>query len=146
MPCDGVRWPKVASRVHLSAECRPLCLYGTPVHCLPEGETALPPADLSAKVSGLADGEAFPPAGTLPASASDSVQTQQPCSLKGSLSSDNIYAGFQSEGLGAHSGLGQGTRRALHLLSLAHTHVLHPPLTLGHVQTSHTPQHAANVR
>ncbi|XP_072569235.1 serine/threonine-protein kinase WNK2-like isoform X1 [Paramormyrops kingsleyae] len=71
-------------------------------------ETALPPADLSAKVSGLADGEAFPAAGTLPASASESVQTQQPCSLKGSLSSDNIYAGFQSEGLGAHSGLGQG--------------------------------------
>ncbi|XP_048874096.1 serine/threonine-protein kinase WNK2-like isoform X13 [Brienomyrus brachyistius] len=71
-------------------------------------ETALPPADLSAKVSGLADGEAFSPTGTLPASASDSVQTQQPCSLKGSLSSDNIYAGFQSEGLEAHSGLGQG--------------------------------------
>uniref|UniRef100_A0A3B3SPS3 Uncharacterized protein n=1 Tax=Paramormyrops kingsleyae TaxID=1676925 RepID=A0A3B3SPS3_9TELE len=109
MRCDGVRWPTVGSRVHLSAECRPLCLYGTPVHCLPEGETALPPADLSAKVSGLADGEAFPAAGTLPASASESVQTQQPCSLKGSLSSDNIYAGFQSEGLGAHSGLGQGS-------------------------------------
>ncbi|XP_069045568.1 serine/threonine-protein kinase WNK2 isoform X3 [Lepisosteus oculatus] len=36
------------------------------------------------------------------------VQTQQPCSVKGSLSSDNIYCGFLSEGTGPHSGLGQG--------------------------------------
>ncbi|XP_043934075.1 serine/threonine-protein kinase WNK2 isoform X9 [Protopterus annectens] len=35
----------------------------------------------------------------------DAVQTQQPCSLKGSLSSDNIYIG---EGSNMNDGLGQG--------------------------------------
>lgn len=33
----------------------------------------------------------------LPSSASEPVQTQQPCSLKGSLSSDNIYAGLHGD-------------------------------------------------
>ncbi|KAM3621135.1 uncharacterized protein V6R79_006483 [Siganus canaliculatus] len=38
----------------------------------------------------------------LPSSTSEPVQTQQPCSLKGSLSSDNIYAGLHGEGTGTH--------------------------------------------
>ncbi|XP_060925191.1 serine/threonine-protein kinase WNK2 [Limanda limanda] len=34
----------------------------------------------------------------IPSSTSEPVQTQQPCSLKGSLSSDNIYAGLHGDG------------------------------------------------
>uniref|UniRef100_A0A3B5K4S1 Uncharacterized protein n=1 Tax=Takifugu rubripes TaxID=31033 RepID=A0A3B5K4S1_TAKRU len=37
----------------------------------------------------------------LPSTTSGPVQTQQPCSLKGSLSSDNIYAGLQGDVTGA---------------------------------------------
>ncbi|XP_014342139.1 serine/threonine-protein kinase WNK2 isoform X2 [Latimeria chalumnae] len=37
------------------------------------------------------------------------VQTQQPCSVKGSLSSDDIYSGFFCEGGGAHSDPSQGS-------------------------------------
>lgn len=44
----------------------------------------------------------------LPSSTSQPVQTQQPCSLKGSLSSDNIYAGLRGEGTGTHIPPGQG--------------------------------------
>ncbi|XP_059385768.1 serine/threonine-protein kinase WNK2-like isoform X2 [Carassius carassius] len=51
-----------------------------------------------ARASNLSDGKAYSGAGTLPCSVSVPVQTQQPCSLKGSLSSDNIYYGLQGEG------------------------------------------------
>ncbi|XP_076614664.1 serine/threonine-protein kinase WNK2 isoform X7 [Chaetodon auriga] len=44
----------------------------------------------------------------LPSSTSEPVQTQQPCSLKGSLSSDNIYAGLHGDGSGTHAPPGQG--------------------------------------
>lgn len=44
----------------------------------------------------------------LPSSTSEPVQTQQPCSLKGSLSSDNIYAGLHGDGRGTHAPPGQG--------------------------------------
>ncbi|KAM9362145.1 serine/threonine-protein kinase WNK2 [Symphorus nematophorus] len=44
----------------------------------------------------------------LPSSTSQPVQTQQPCSLKGSLSSDNIYAGLHGDGTGTHAPPGQG--------------------------------------
>ncbi|MBN3325355.1 WNK2 kinase, partial [Atractosteus spatula] len=76
-------------------------------------EPAMNPPASSAKESSLADSTAFSTASTLPSSASvipaaEPVQTQQPCSVKGSLSSDNIYCGFLSEGTGPHSGLGQG--------------------------------------
>ncbi|XP_062271527.1 serine/threonine-protein kinase WNK2 [Scomber scombrus] len=43
----------------------------------------------------------------LPSSTSEPVQTQ-PCSLKGSLSSDNIYAGLHGEGTGTQAPPGQG--------------------------------------
>nr|XP_015203703.1 PREDICTED: serine/threonine-protein kinase WNK2 isoform X8 [Lepisosteus oculatus] len=76
-------------------------------------EPAMNPPASSAKESSLADSTVFSTASTLPPSASvipaaEPVQTQQPCSVKGSLSSDNIYCGFLSEGTGPHSGLGQG--------------------------------------
>ncbi|XP_016123674.1 serine/threonine-protein kinase WNK2 [Sinocyclocheilus grahami] len=48
------------------------------------------------------------PARTLPCSVSVPVQTQQPCSLQGSLSSDNIYSGLQGEGPVPRSQPGQG--------------------------------------
>ncbi|XP_038553056.1 serine/threonine-protein kinase WNK2 isoform X7 [Micropterus salmoides] len=44
----------------------------------------------------------------LPSSTSEPVQTQQPCSLKGSLSSDNIYAGLHRDGTGTQAPPGQG--------------------------------------
>ncbi|XP_036956012.1 serine/threonine-protein kinase WNK2 isoform X6 [Acanthopagrus latus] len=44
----------------------------------------------------------------LPSSTSEPVQTQQPCSLKGSLSSDNIYAGLHGDGRSTHAPPGQG--------------------------------------
>ncbi|XP_038553052.1 serine/threonine-protein kinase WNK2 isoform X3 [Micropterus salmoides] len=45
----------------------------------------------------------------LPSSTSEPVQTQQPCSLKGSLSSDNIYAGLHRDGTGTQAPPGQGS-------------------------------------
>ncbi|KAM9408933.1 serine/threonine-protein kinase WNK2 isoform 2-T2 [Pholidichthys leucotaenia] len=45
----------------------------------------------------------------LPSSASEPVQTQQPCSLKGSLSSDNIYAGLHGDGTSTQAPPGQGS-------------------------------------
>ncbi|XP_042363856.1 serine/threonine-protein kinase WNK2 isoform X6 [Plectropomus leopardus] len=44
----------------------------------------------------------------LPSSTAEPVQTQQPCSLKGSLSSDNIYAGLHGDGTGTRAPPGQG--------------------------------------
>lgn len=44
----------------------------------------------------------------LPSSTTGPVQTQQPCSLKGSLSSDNIYAGLHGDSTGTHAQPGQG--------------------------------------
>lgn len=44
----------------------------------------------------------------LPSSTSGPVQTQQPCSLKGSLSSDDIYAGLRGDSSGTHAYPGQG--------------------------------------
>ncbi|KAM4613173.1 serine/threonine-protein kinase WNK2 [Polymixia lowei] len=44
----------------------------------------------------------------LPSSTSEPVQTQQPCSLRGSLSSDNIYAGLHGEVTGTQAPPGQG--------------------------------------
>ncbi|XP_037625977.1 serine/threonine-protein kinase WNK2 isoform X9 [Sebastes umbrosus] len=44
----------------------------------------------------------------LPSSTTEPVQTQQPCSLKGSFSSDNIYAGLRGDGTGTQAPPGQG--------------------------------------
>uniref|UniRef100_A0A8C1KGA4 non-specific serine/threonine protein kinase n=1 Tax=Cyprinus carpio TaxID=7962 RepID=A0A8C1KGA4_CYPCA len=61
-----------------------------------------------ARASNLSDGKAYSGTGTLPCSVSVPVQTQQPCSLKGSLSSDNIYYGLQGEGPVPRRQPGQG--------------------------------------
>ncbi|XP_069392974.1 serine/threonine-protein kinase WNK2 isoform X2 [Paralichthys olivaceus] len=44
----------------------------------------------------------------IPNSTSEPVQTQQPCSLKGSLSSDNIYAGLHGDGTSTQAPPAQG--------------------------------------
>ncbi|XP_046895204.1 serine/threonine-protein kinase WNK2-like isoform X3 [Hypomesus transpacificus] len=44
-----------------------------------------------------------------PSPAPEPVHTQQPCSLKGSLSSDNIYAALHGDGMTTNTGPGQGS-------------------------------------
>ncbi|KAM6980759.1 serine/threonine-protein kinase WNK2 [Aplochiton taeniatus] len=56
----------------------------------------------------LSDSRARSATSHLPSSPSEPVQTQQPCSLKGSMSSDNIYAGLHGEGTGPQATTGQG--------------------------------------
>ncbi|XP_043107553.1 serine/threonine-protein kinase WNK2 isoform X2 [Puntigrus tetrazona] len=69
---------------------------------------AAPSLNGSPARANLSDGKTYSGTGTLPCSVSVPVQTQQPCSLKGSLSSDNIYSGVQGEGPGPRSQPGQG--------------------------------------
>uniref|UniRef100_A0AAZ3S6N4 non-specific serine/threonine protein kinase n=1 Tax=Oncorhynchus tshawytscha TaxID=74940 RepID=A0AAZ3S6N4_ONCTS len=54
--------------------------------------------------SACSSGSSSSTSSTLPSTAPQPVQTQQPCSLKGSLSSDSIYGG----GMATHAGPGQG--------------------------------------
>ena len=78
---------------------------------LSEGESAPGLSGSPAKSSIVSDGSACSSgsssstSSTLPSTAPQPVQTQQPCSLKGSLSSDSIYGG----GMATHAGPGQGT-------------------------------------
>nr|XP_046190712.1 serine/threonine-protein kinase WNK2-like isoform X4 [Oncorhynchus gorbuscha] len=75
-----------------------------------KGESAPGLSGSPAKSSIVSDGSACSSgsssitSGTLPSTAPQPVQTQQPCSLKGSLSSDSIYGG----GMATHAGPGQG--------------------------------------
>uniref|UniRef100_A0A8K9XAC2 non-specific serine/threonine protein kinase n=1 Tax=Oncorhynchus mykiss TaxID=8022 RepID=A0A8K9XAC2_ONCMY len=55
--------------------------------------------------SACSSGSSSSTSSTLPSTAPQPVQTQQPCSLKGSLSSDSIYGG----GMATHAGPGQGS-------------------------------------
>lgn len=48
----------------------------------------------------------------IPSCTSGPVQTQQPCSLKGSLSSDDIYAGLRVDAGDAHGQPGPGKHSA----------------------------------
>ncbi|XP_035597229.1 serine/threonine-protein kinase WNK2-like isoform X8 [Oncorhynchus keta] len=73
------------------------------------GESAPSSSGSPAKSSIVSDGSArssgsSSTSGTRPGKAPELVQTQQPCSLKGSFSSDNIYGG----GVATHVGPGQG--------------------------------------
>ncbi|XP_076022468.1 serine/threonine-protein kinase WNK2 isoform X3 [Genypterus blacodes] len=64
-----------------------------------------------AKSSVLSDGSSYSSSGSSnhPRTSPELVQTQQPCSLKGSFSSDNIYAGLQSDGMSTQTCHGQGS-------------------------------------
>uniref|UniRef100_A0A8K9Y291 non-specific serine/threonine protein kinase n=1 Tax=Oncorhynchus mykiss TaxID=8022 RepID=A0A8K9Y291_ONCMY len=76
-----------------------------------KGESAPGLSGSPAKSSIVSDGSACSSgsssstSSTLPSTAPQPVQTQQPCSLKGSLSSDSIYGG----GMATHAGPGQGS-------------------------------------
>ncbi|XP_048879587.1 serine/threonine-protein kinase WNK2-like isoform X3 [Brienomyrus brachyistius] len=67
------------------------------------------PSTTSLTASGPADGAFRSNAGLLPTSTSVPVQTQQPCSLRASLSTDNIYcSGLQKAGRMAHGQAAHG--------------------------------------
>ncbi|GLD49948.1 serine/threonine-protein kinase WNK2-like isoform X3 [Lates japonicus] len=77
-----------------------------------KGESAASSSGSPAKSSVLSDGSAHSSGSSSssnqPNAGPEQVHTQQPCSLKGSFSSDNIYAGLHSDGMATHAGPGQG--------------------------------------
>ncbi|KAM6977825.1 serine/threonine-protein kinase WNK2 [Aplochiton taeniatus] len=76
-----------------------------------KGESAASSSSSPAKSSIRSDSSASSSnSATLPPTTRslEPVHTQQPCSLKGSMSSDNIYAGLQGDGMSPHAGPGQG--------------------------------------
>lgn len=83
------------------------------IFSLCQGESAASSSGSPAKSSVLSDGSAHSSgcssSSNQPSTAPEHVHTQQPCSLKGSFSSDNIYAGLHGDGNPNHAGPGQGT-------------------------------------
>ncbi|XP_071332740.1 serine/threonine-protein kinase WNK2 isoform X7 [Trachinotus anak] len=77
-----------------------------------KGESAASSSGSPAKSSILSDGSAHSSGSfsstNQPNSAPEQVHTQQPCSLKGSFSSDNIYSGLHGDGMATQAGPGQG--------------------------------------
>lgn len=65
-----------------------------------------------------------------PSSTSGPVQTQQPCSLKGSLSSDNIYAGLDGDSTGTYVQPEQGERITSCMHTAEHLFLTVVPLIL----------------
>ncbi|XP_040904928.1 serine/threonine-protein kinase WNK2 isoform X2 [Toxotes jaculatrix] len=78
-----------------------------------KGESAASSSGSPAKSSVLSDGSAHSSGSSSssnqPNTAQEQVHTQQPCSLKGSFSSDNIYAGLHGDGMATQAGPGQGS-------------------------------------
>ncbi|XP_040008849.1 serine/threonine-protein kinase WNK2 isoform X10 [Xiphias gladius] len=77
-----------------------------------KGESAASSSSSPAKSSILSDGSAHSTgtssSSSQPNTAPEQVHTQQPCSLKGSFSTDDIYAGLHGEGMATQAGPGQG--------------------------------------
>ncbi|CAJ1084909.1 serine/threonine-protein kinase WNK2 isoform X5 [Xyrichtys novacula] len=77
-----------------------------------KGDSGASSSGSPAKSSVLSDGSAHSSgsssSSSQPHSAPEQVHTKQPCSLKGSFSSDNIYAGRHGDGTANQSGPGQG--------------------------------------
>ncbi|XP_069382714.1 serine/threonine-protein kinase WNK2-like isoform X2 [Paralichthys olivaceus] len=77
-----------------------------------KGESGASSSSSPAKSSILSDGSAHSSgssgSSSHPHTAPEQVHTQQPCSLKGSFSSDNIYAGLHGDGMAPQAGPGQG--------------------------------------
>ncbi|KAM6982272.1 serine/threonine-protein kinase WNK2 isoform 2-T2 [Tautogolabrus adspersus] len=77
-----------------------------------KGESGASSSSSPAKSSILSDGSAHSSGSSSssaqPHNTPEQVQTQQPCSLKGSFSSDNIYARRHAEGTANQAGPGQG--------------------------------------
>uniref|UniRef100_A0A3Q2NNS7 non-specific serine/threonine protein kinase n=1 Tax=Fundulus heteroclitus TaxID=8078 RepID=A0A3Q2NNS7_FUNHE len=78
-----------------------------------KGESAASSSSSPAKSSLLSDGSAHSSCSSAsnnqPSRGQEQVHTQQPCSLKGSFSSDNIYAGRHADGTANQAGPGQGS-------------------------------------
>ncbi|KAM7404939.1 hypothetical protein PAMP_012242 [Pampus punctatissimus] len=78
-----------------------------------KGESAASSSGSPAKSSVLSDGSAHSSgsysSSNQPSIAPEQVYTHQPCSLKGSFSTDNIYAGLHSDGMANQAGPGQGS-------------------------------------
>ncbi|XP_008286447.1 serine/threonine-protein kinase WNK2 [Stegastes partitus] len=78
-----------------------------------KGDSGASSSGSPAKSSVLSDGSAHSSGSSSssnqPSSAPEQVHTQQPCSLKGSFSSDNIYAGLHGDGIANQAGPGQGS-------------------------------------
>ncbi|XP_073326232.1 serine/threonine-protein kinase WNK2 isoform X2 [Pagrus major] len=78
-----------------------------------KGESAASSSSSPAKSSVLSDGSAHSSGSSSssnqPSTGPEQVHTQQPCSLKGSFSSDNIYAGLHGDGTASQAGPGQGS-------------------------------------
>ncbi|KAM4737240.1 serine/threonine-protein kinase WNK2 isoform 8-T9 [Anableps anableps] len=77
-----------------------------------KGESATSSSSSPAKSSLLSDGSAnsscSSASNSQPSRVQEQVHTQQPCSLKGSFSSDSIYAGRHGDGMAHQAGPGQG--------------------------------------
>ncbi|XP_067383752.1 serine/threonine-protein kinase WNK2-like isoform X11 [Channa argus] len=77
-----------------------------------KGESAASSSSSPARSSVLSDVSAHSTASSSssnqPSAAPEQVHTQQPCSVKGSFSSDNIYAGLHGDRMANQSGPGQG--------------------------------------
>ncbi|XP_027860970.1 serine/threonine-protein kinase WNK2 isoform X7 [Xiphophorus couchianus] len=77
-----------------------------------KGESATSSSSSPAKSSLLSDGSAYSScsssSNSQPSRVQEQVHTQQPCSLKGSFSSDNIYAGRHRDGMANQADPGQG--------------------------------------
>ncbi|XP_054902090.1 serine/threonine-protein kinase WNK2 isoform X4 [Poeciliopsis prolifica] len=78
-----------------------------------KGESATSSSSSPAKSSLLSDGSAHSScsssSNSQPSRVQEQVHTQQPCSLKGSFSSDNIYAGRHGSGTANQADPGQGS-------------------------------------
>ncbi|XP_047218727.1 serine/threonine-protein kinase WNK2-like isoform X2 [Girardinichthys multiradiatus] len=78
-----------------------------------KGESTASSSSSPAKSSVLSDGSAHSScsstSNSTPSRVQEQVHTQQPCSLKGSFSSDNIYAGRHGGGMANQPGPGQGS-------------------------------------
>ncbi|XP_034393757.1 serine/threonine-protein kinase WNK2 isoform X2 [Cyclopterus lumpus] len=78
-----------------------------------KGESAASSSSSPAKSSVLSDGSSHSSGSSSgsnqPGAAPEQVHTQQPCSLKGSFSSDNIYGGLHGDATANQAGPGQGS-------------------------------------
>ncbi|XP_053281354.1 serine/threonine-protein kinase WNK2 isoform X3 [Pleuronectes platessa] len=81
-----------------------------------KGERGASSSSSPAKSSVLSDGSdhssGCSSSSSHPHAAPEQVHTQQPCSLKGSFSSDNIYAGLHGDGMAPQAGPGQGSHQS----------------------------------
>ncbi|KAM3617467.1 uncharacterized protein V6R79_006584 [Siganus canaliculatus] len=98
-----------------------------------KGESAASSSGSPAKSSILSDGSAHSSGSCSSSSqrsaAAEQVHTQQPCSLKGSLSSDNIYSGLHGDGSANQAGPGQGSSLNTTMTTQTPTSQTQPSLT-----------------